>query len=132
MLKKRVLGLLGIFFFVFLFSGTFDFAVLSKNSQATKAEDRLRAWEKQNKMKQSSPFKNIKWRPVGPKFQGGRVESITSYPGNSATIYVGFGAGNIWKLQNPTRILFGQAQERVLWPAVHSLEPEYLNPKTQA
>ncbi len=98
--KKRVLGLFGIFFFVFLFSGTFDFAVLRKNSQATKAEDRLRAWEKQNKMRQSSPFKNMKWRPVGPKFQGGRIETIASHAGNSATIYLGFGAGNIWKTEN--------------------------------
>ncbi len=98
--KKRALGLFGIFFFVFLFFGTFDFAVLRETSQATKAEDRLYAWEKQKKMRQISPFKNIKWRPVGPKFQGGRIETIASHADNSATIYVGFGAGNIWKTEN--------------------------------
>ncbi len=98
--KKRALGLFGIFFFFFLFSGIFYSAVLRETSQATKAEDRLYAWEKQKKMRQISPFKNIKWRPVGPKFQGGRIETIASHAGNSATIYVGFGAGNIWKTEN--------------------------------
>ncbi len=69
-------------------------------SGATGAETRLKSWEYHLKLKNESIFKNIKWRAVGPMFQGGRIESIVCPPGNNSTIYVGVGSGNIWKTVN--------------------------------
>jgi photosystem II stability/assembly factor-like uncharacterized protein len=51
-------------------------------------------------MKEKSPFKDLKWRMVGPRFCGGRIESIAVHPDSPYTLYVGVGAGNIWKSVN--------------------------------
>jgi len=50
-------------------------------------------------MRDASVFRGLHWQSLGPRFQGGRVESIDAVPGTS-TIYVGFGAGNVWKTVN--------------------------------
>ena len=69
-------------------------------STATDPETRMKSWEHHLKLKNESIFKNIKWRAVGPMFQGGRIETIACPPGNNSTIYVGVGSGNIWKTVN--------------------------------
>jgi photosystem II stability/assembly factor-like uncharacterized protein len=51
-------------------------------------------------MAAESPFRNLSWRSVGPKFSGGRIESIDAVPGDPGTIYVGVGSGNVWKTEN--------------------------------
>ena len=37
---------------------------------------------------------------MGPKFAGGRIESIDAPRGDLATIYAGVGAGGVWKSVN--------------------------------
>jgi photosystem II stability/assembly factor-like uncharacterized protein len=69
-------------------------------NNATSPEDRMKSWEDHKKLKQVSPFKDLKWRAVGPEFQGGRIEAIASHPDEPFTIYVGAGAGNLWKTVN--------------------------------
>lgn len=61
---------------------------------------RLKAWEKHRDMSIRSPFANLEWTVLGPKFAGGRIESIDAPRGDSATIYAGVGAGGIWKTTN--------------------------------
>lgn len=61
---------------------------------------RMKSWQHHVKLKNESIFKDLKWRAVGPRFIGGRIESIAVPPGNNYTIYVGVGAGNIWKTIN--------------------------------
>jgi photosystem II stability/assembly factor-like uncharacterized protein len=51
-------------------------------------------------LKNESIFKHLKWRCVGPQFQGGRISSITGHPGNPFVIYVSAGSGNLWKTIN--------------------------------
>ncbi len=60
----------------------------------------MKSWDHHLKLKNESPFKDLNWRPVGPKQQGGRIEAVAVPPGNHGTIYVGPGSGNIWKTTN--------------------------------
>ena len=69
-------------------------------SQATTATERRAAWAEHVRMEASSPFKELKWRPLGPVKQGGRIECITRAPGKSGALWVGAGAGNLWKSES--------------------------------
>ncbi|MCA1756363.1 MAG: hypothetical protein LC649_02765, partial [Bacteroidales bacterium] len=73
--------------------------VFAQNS-ATPAEIRLKSWEDHQALKEKSPFKDMKWRAVGPEFSGGRIEAIASHPDEPYTLYVGAGSGNLWKSVN--------------------------------
>lgn len=61
---------------------------------------RLQAWQQHLEMARTSPFRRLPWHAMGPKFAGGRVESIDAPRGDLATIYVGVGAGGVWKSSN--------------------------------
>jgi len=66
----------------------------------TSAEERIKSWDQHVKMEKESIFKDLKWQATGPMKQGGRIESIACPSGNTSTIYVGVGSGNLWKTTN--------------------------------
>lgn len=66
----------------------------------TTAQDRVNSWERHERMRQASPFKELSWRSVGPRKQGGRIESIACPAGNTSVMYIGVGSGNVWKTEN--------------------------------
>ena len=68
--------------------------------QATGSEARMQAWADHRRMDAASPFRGMRWRAVGPVKAGARVEAIAVPPGESGTIYVGVGSGNVWKTVN--------------------------------
>ncbi|MCK4645641.1 MAG: hypothetical protein KAU46_05270 [Candidatus Aminicenantes bacterium] len=90
------------FLSIFLLSFNFLSPVDARQLKAgpTTPEARMRSWEHHLKMKNESIFKNLRWRTVGPKLQGGRIETIACPSGYNSTIYVGAGSGNIWKTVN--------------------------------
>lgn len=61
---------------------------------------RLESWKRHREMAGSSPFRELKWQSMGPKFAGGRIESIDAPRNDQKTIYAGVGAGGIWKTVN--------------------------------
>lgn len=61
---------------------------------------RLEAWKLHQAMLQSSPFKGLQWQVLGPKFAGGRIESIDAPRGDLGMIHAGVGAGGVWKTRN--------------------------------
>lgn len=63
-------------------------------------EARLAAWERRLQMEGTSPFGALEWQRLGPKFVGGRIESIDAPRGRPGTIYVGVGSGGVWKTVN--------------------------------
>ncbi len=69
-------------------------------SQATTAADRLASWEQHVRLEESSTYRDLRWRAVGPRKQGGRIEAIACPPGPTSIIYVGVGSGNVWKTTN--------------------------------
>ncbi len=46
------------------------------------------------------PFKNLRFRNLGPAAAGGRVTSVVGVPGDPNTYYVGAAAGGVWKSVN--------------------------------
>jgi photosystem II stability/assembly factor-like uncharacterized protein len=98
-MKKRCFSIL-FFIVVYILNLNFLFPFQKEVSRATSEESRLKSWEYHQKMKNDSIFKNLKWREVGPQFQGGRISSIAAPPGDTFTIYVAAGAGNLWKTTN--------------------------------
>ncbi len=53
---------------------------LDSQNSATSPEKRMKAWAHHQKLKEDSPFKDLKWRAVGPELQGGRIEAIACHP----------------------------------------------------
>jgi photosystem II stability/assembly factor-like uncharacterized protein len=67
---------------------------------ATSSAARAASWDLHVRMAAESPFRHLSWRSIGPKFSGGRIESIDAVPGDPGTIYLGVGSGNVWKTEN--------------------------------
>ena len=67
---------------------------------ATPAEVRMKAWDHHVKLRESSMFKDVEWTAVGPRIQGGKIESIWSVKKRKSTLYCGSGSGNLWKSVN--------------------------------
>jgi len=84
-------------YFIFIF---YALVFSQPKNLATDPESRMKSWQQHVKLKNESPFKHLKWRAVGPEFQGGRIEAIACHPDFPHTIYVGAGAGNLWKTVN--------------------------------
>ena len=100
-MKKSIflLSFLGIFFInLNLLSSSDD--INNPQTGPTDPVTRIKSWKHHVKLKNESIFKNLKWRVVGPQFMGGRISSIACPPGYNFTIYVGVGAGNVWKTVN--------------------------------
>ena len=62
--------------------------------------EREGAWTAHQQLARSSPFSALPWRVLGPAHQSERIEAIAVPSGSRNTIYVGPGAGNVWKTTN--------------------------------
>ncbi len=99
---RRAISLV-VFLGILLISFNLPYSYALSNDSGNKCTDpatRMESWDYHVKLKNESKFKDLKWRAVGPRFIGGRIESIAVPSGNNYTIYVGVGAGNIWKTIN--------------------------------
>jgi photosystem II stability/assembly factor-like uncharacterized protein len=67
---------------------------------ATSSVERQQSWQQHAKMRQESPFYSLRWKPIGPELQSGRIESIAVHPRRPAVMYVGVGSGGLWKTVN--------------------------------
>ncbi len=70
------------------------------HGQMTTPDARMAAWQTHVALQDASPFRALHWEPIGPSLQGGRIESIAVAAPGSTTMYVGPGAGNVWKTTN--------------------------------
>ncbi len=61
---------------------------------------RLKWFEQHTAMKEMSPFKDLKWRQIGPDIISGRCTDIAVPKGNKHTVYVGAATGGVWKTVN--------------------------------
>lgn len=75
-------------------------ASVDARSTRTEPEARWQAWEQHQALQQSSWFGGLKWRPIGPTVQGGRVVDIEVHPGHPYTFYVAYASGGVWKTRN--------------------------------
>jgi photosystem II stability/assembly factor-like uncharacterized protein len=58
------------------------------------------AWEAHQQLRNSSPYKGITWRNVGPVVQGGRAVDVIRPADQPHVIYVGYASGGVWKSEN--------------------------------
>ncbi len=85
------------------FASTCEFADGADDGAKSSATDpaaRMKSWRQHVKLKEESIFKDLRWLAVGPRIQGGKIESICCAKNHKSTIYVGSGSGNLWKTVN--------------------------------
>ncbi len=75
----------------------FNSGILFLSCQILTAQNPFESFTKFKAMEDHSVFSGLPWNPVGPSFQGGRVETIDSPLGQPNVIYAGFGSGSLWK-----------------------------------
>jgi photosystem II stability/assembly factor-like uncharacterized protein len=77
-------------------------AKAQKKVDNTDTAQRLKWFDQHKAMKDQSPWKDMKWRFIGPKDLGGRCTDIAvPFKGNRRnTIYIGAATGGVWKTEN--------------------------------
>jgi len=73
---------------------------IDKEREIITGSERLKEWEKHQKMMERSPFKSLPWIQIGPMLNSGRISSIVGIPGNPSIIYAGATVGGLWKTVN--------------------------------
>ncbi|MFO7733528.1 MAG: hypothetical protein R6X21_07740, partial [Candidatus Aminicenantes bacterium] len=75
-------------------------AKAQKKIESTDTAQRLKWFEQHQAMRESSPFKDVKWRFIGPFDLGGRCTDV-EVPKDSRTVfYVAAATGGLWKTAN--------------------------------
>ena len=116
-------------------------ASAARAQSPTTSAERATAWAEHQALDRASPFRGLAWRPVGPVRIGARVEAIAIPPGNTGTIYVGVGSGNLWKTVNnglTWRAIFehesaftigdvevAPSDPRIVWVGTGEAQPRY-------
>ncbi len=70
------------------------------NHRASAGVQREAAFKKQLALLQSSPYKNIQWRLIGPDTRSGRCTEVCGISGNKNFILAAFATGGIWKTED--------------------------------
>lgn len=65
-----------------------------------KEQTLAKSWNKHKALKDSSQFKGLQWRNIGPTSQGGRIVDIAAPSDEPYTFYVAFASGGLWKTTN--------------------------------
>jgi photosystem II stability/assembly factor-like uncharacterized protein len=79
---------------------TGGFVTAASSAQVTTVTARREAWTRHQQMERASAFATLQWRAVGPRLQGGRIETVAVAPDRPSTIYAGAGSGGVWKSIN--------------------------------
>ncbi|MCA8948649.1 MAG: glycosyl hydrolase, partial [Planctomycetes bacterium] len=61
------------------------------------AVDPLASWQQRQTLDRESPHRALAWQPVGPRFCGGRIESIAVPAQRPYRLYVAPGSGNLFR-----------------------------------
>jgi len=72
----------------------------SATAQVTTGSQKLSAFFKQKSMIQKSPYKNLKWRLIGPDNRSGRCADVAGVTGNPNIMYAAFATGGLWKTED--------------------------------
>ncbi len=75
-------------------------SLLAQQNKPTTGAEKLAAFEKQKQMMQSSPYKNLQWRLVGPDIRSGRSTDVEGITGDPNIIYAAFATGGLWKTED--------------------------------
>src|SRR5690242_724760 len=70
------------------------------SAQPTTGAQKLAAFTKQKLMMQQSPYKNLRWRLMGPDNRSGRSTDVAGVTGDPNIIYAAFATGSLWKSED--------------------------------
>jgi photosystem II stability/assembly factor-like uncharacterized protein len=73
---------------------------VQKKVENTDPAQRLKWFDQHMAMKAQTPFKDLRWRFLGPDMIGGRSTDIAVPKGDKKTIYIGTASGGLWKTTN--------------------------------
>jgi photosystem II stability/assembly factor-like uncharacterized protein len=101
---RRTALVLGVFVLALLLAGwtapSKSPAKGPKKVENTDPLQRLKWFDQHKAMKEQSPFKDVKWRFIGPFDVGGRCTDIAVPKGSRNVIYIGAATGGVWKTTN--------------------------------
>ncbi len=88
--------------FAFILAFILLFQIINPSISFTKekpstAAERQKAFELRKAMEETSLFKNLSFRSVGPVVMSGRVVDIEASPSNPYTFYVAYATGGLWR-----------------------------------
>jgi len=75
-------------------------SLFAQQNKPTTGAEKLAAFAKQKQMMQSSPYKNLQWRLVGPDIRSGRSTDVEGITGDPNIIYAAFATGGLWKTED--------------------------------
>lgn len=70
---------------------------MPSNQRPSNGTLRVNAFHKQSAMIESSPYKKLQWRNVGPDNVSGRCTDVWGIKGDTNTMYATFATGGVWK-----------------------------------
>lgn len=97
---KRLANTLGLAAAVLILMALFIKAADQKKVESTSPDFRLKGYESFQKMRETSIFKDLKWRFIGPDIISIRCTDVDVPKGSKHTIYVGSATGGLWKTVN--------------------------------
>lgn len=71
-----------------------------KKAENTAPAQRMKWVGEHQAMKTATPFKDLKWRFIGPDIIGGRCTDVDVPLGSRNVIYVATAVGGLWKTEN--------------------------------
>ncbi|MGB8953049.1 MAG: hypothetical protein WCC06_10350 [Candidatus Aminicenantales bacterium] len=71
-----------------------------KKVESTDPALRLKWYAQHQTLKAATPYKDLKWRFIGPDIIGGRCTDIAVPKGRTHTLYIGSASGGVWKTEN--------------------------------
>ncbi|UCC41581.1 MAG: hypothetical protein JSV96_09270, partial [Candidatus Aminicenantes bacterium] len=97
---KRTAKMICFVMAVFILTVLFIMAADQKKVESTSPDLRLKGYETFQKMRETSIFKDLKWRFIGPDIISIRCTDVDVPKGSKHTIYVGSATGGLWKTVN--------------------------------
>jgi photosystem II stability/assembly factor-like uncharacterized protein len=76
---------------------SFSFSAVA---QVTTGTQKLATFSRQKSMIQRSPYKNLKWRLIGPDNRSGRCADVAGVTGKPNIMYAAFATGGLWKTED--------------------------------
>lgn len=70
--------------------------VIAQDYSVTSAKEKMAAFSKRTELRESSPFKNIPFKNVGPTVMSGRVADLEVNPDAPHEFYVAYASGGLW------------------------------------
>jgi len=89
-----------LLFFCLLLISFSAFAQKNTIPAYTKAENRLKTFQKRTKLKEKSLVSQVQFRNVGPTVMSGRVVDIAVNPEDPTIFYVAYASGGLWKTED--------------------------------